>query len=244
MAWDVAARFLLMPLLLVQGAYLRRTVVTLPEPEGPRQGLIGDGPPLRMLVIGDSSALGLGVTSQTDALLGQMARRLALHYQVSYELLAVAGARTGDVLGWLDNLPDGPIDLVITALGVNDVTKVVPLYQFRRRQIALVAGLKARLGDPFVVVSGLPPVHQFPLLPQPLRWILGQQARRFDRNLDHVTRTHPRTAIARPTIGLGPHNMAADGYHPGPEVYAAWADTIMAVIARHSNLLDPAPAKP
>ncbi len=242
MALDIAARYVLMPVLLAQGAYLRRTARLLPEPAGARQGVTGDGPPLRMLIIGDSSALGVGVTTQDDALLGQMVRRLTHKFRVDYTLVAMSGARTCDVLKWLDDLPQGPFDLVITALGVNDVTKAVTLRQFRRRQIALVAGLKARLADPFVIVSGLPPVHQFPLLPPLLKWILGRQARRFDRRLDDVAAAHPRCAIARPTIGLGVHNMAADGFHPGPEVYAAWADTIIAVLARKTDLIDPPPA--
>lgn len=238
MAWDVAARFMLMPLLLAQGAYLRRTVKELPEPEGPREGAAGDGPPVRMLIIGDSSALGVGVTRQDDALLGQMTRRLAGRYTVEYHLRAVSGARTSDVLGWVGDIPRARYDLVITALGVNDVTKVVSLRRFRQGQTALVTAIKARFEDPFVVISGLPPVHQFPLLPSPLRWILGQQARRFDRHLDDVTATQRRCAVARPDMQLGLHNMAADGFHPGPAVYAAWADTIMARLADQSDLLD------
>ena len=227
-----------MPVLLAQGAYLRRTVRQLPDPAGDRSGYLGEGPDLRLLVIGDSSALGLGVDHQTQALLGQLTARLSRYRRVTYDLVAVPGARTGDVLGWVDDLPDERFDLVVTALGVNDVTKLVTLRQFRRRQIALVGALKDRLGDPFVVVSGLPPVHQFPLLPKPLNWILGQQARRFDRNLDHVANAHDRCAIVRPTISLGLHNMAADGYHPGPTVYAEWAETILARLARETDFLD------
>ncbi len=241
MAWDVAARFVLMPLLLAQGAYLRRTVLQLPDPTGARSGTLGSGPPLRLLIVGDSSALGVGVTDQREALLGQVSSRLADTYTVHYTLKAVSGARTGDVLSWLDTLPEGPFDLVITALGVNDVTKVVPLRRFRQRQIALVGALKAQLGDPFVVVSGLPPVHQFPLLRPPLRWILGEQARRFDRNLDHVTARYTRCAVVRPKLGLGRHNMAADGFHPGPAVYAAWADDIIALLRSETDLLDGPP---
>jgi hypothetical protein len=32
-------------------------------------------------------------------------------------------------------------------------------------------------------LSGLPPMHRFPALPQPLRWYIGSRARDFDRAL-------------------------------------------------------------
>jgi hypothetical protein len=33
------------------------------------------------------------------------------------------------------------------------------------------------------VLSGLPPMHRFPALPQPLRWYVGSRARDFNRVL-------------------------------------------------------------
>ncbi|WP_159087027.1 SGNH/GDSL hydrolase family protein [Loktanella sp. Alg231-35] len=232
-----------MPVLLAQAAYLRRNVITLPDPEGDRKGTIGAGPPLRLLVIGDSSALGIGTETLDDALIGQIAQRLAPHCTVSFELVAKSGARTWDVVGWLDEMPEGGFDVVVTALGVNDVTKLVSLHKFLRGQSALIAGLRTRFDDPFVIVSGLPPVEQFPLLPHPVRWVLGRQAARFDRRLRALVDTLPNSANVRIDLGLGPHNMAEDGFHPGPEVYAEWAKEVVALIRARTDLLDGLRAK-
>lgn len=237
-AFELAVRAPLMPVLLAQALYLRNTVVTLPDPIGPRKTTKGEGPPLRFLVIGDSSALGIGVALQDDALLGQMTQRLAPHRTVSGELIAESGARTWDVVRWLDDLPDDRFDVVVTALGVNDVTKAVSLGRFCAGQATLIAGLKAKYGDPFVIASGLPPVHQFPLLPQPLRWVLGRQALRFDTHLRAIANAHDRCTGVQIDLALGPHNMAEDGFHPGPAVYAAWARGIVGLIAEHTDLLD------
>ncbi|EKS9872121.1 SGNH/GDSL hydrolase family protein, partial [Burkholderia cepacia] len=38
------------PLLFAQGRYVRRVTPRLPEAAGPRDGVAGDGPPLRVLV--------------------------------------------------------------------------------------------------------------------------------------------------------------------------------------------------
>ena len=55
------------PVLLAQGHYVRRVTPRLPEPEGLRQGVEGSGPPLRLLILGDSSAAGVGVATQAEA---------------------------------------------------------------------------------------------------------------------------------------------------------------------------------
>ena len=49
----------------------------LPEAEGPRAGSAGEGPALRLLILGDSSAAGVGTTHQEEALLGQMRKRFS-----------------------------------------------------------------------------------------------------------------------------------------------------------------------
>lgn len=232
-----------MPVLLAQAAYLRRHVITLPDPEGARSGTVGAGPPLRLLVIGDSSALGIGTDRQDDALIGQISQRLAPHCTVSFELVAQSGARTWEVVRWLDDMPDGTFDVVVTALGVNDVTKLVSLHKFLRGQAALIKGLQTRFDDPLVLVSGLPPVEQFPVLPHPVRWVLGRQAARFDRRLRALVDTLPNCANVRIDLGLGPHNMAEDGFHPGPEVYAEWAKEVVALVAGRTDLLDGAQTK-
>ncbi len=67
---DMVVRTVLLPVLLGQAVYLRKNVVKLPEPEGARIGVLGEGPLLRLLILGDSSAAGVGVETQADALLG------------------------------------------------------------------------------------------------------------------------------------------------------------------------------
>ncbi|MET3217482.1 UNVERIFIED_ORG: hypothetical protein ABIC48_005266 [Burkholderia territorii] len=44
------------PLLFAQGRYVRRVTPRLPEAAGPRDGVAGGGPPLRVLAVGDSAA--------------------------------------------------------------------------------------------------------------------------------------------------------------------------------------------
>ena len=84
----------LAPLLLWQGRRVRRVTPRLPEPAGPRAGVAGQGAPLRLLVLGDSAAAGVGVARQRDALTGRLLAELSPRHTVHWRLLA----HTGEVL--------------------------------------------------------------------------------------------------------------------------------------------------
>ncbi len=214
----------LAPILLAQGWRVRRTVPELPEPAGPRAGMVGSGPPLRLLVVGDSAAAGVGARTQDEALSGQLAVALAPTFRLQWRLLAFTGATTGDMLRRLRAEPETEVDVVLSSLGVNDVTGRVSLGAWRRAQRELIDLLQERFCARQVILSGLPPMHRFPALPQPLRWYVGSRARDFDRVLAEVAASRARCEF----LGLGYEMMdleamASDGFHPGPAIYALWA---------------------
>jgi hypothetical protein len=74
----------LAPVIVPQGIWTNLRVPTLPEAAGARQGSAGEGPLLRLLIVGDSAAAGVGVSQQDDALLGQVVSRLSSRYRVEF----------------------------------------------------------------------------------------------------------------------------------------------------------------
>lgn len=224
---DMPARIALLPLLVAQAVWVRRRALTLPEAAGPRSGAIGDGPPLRLLILGDSSAAGVGAVTQEDALSGQLAKRLSRNRQVIWQLEAQTGDTTKDALARLDRMRPAQFDLAVVALGVNDVTRAVPLEVWLRRQRRMIDVLQDRFGVTQICLSGLPPMGAFPLLPHPLRWVLGRQAERFDRHLRALADAADAVSVTPLVFDLSADHMAEDGYHPGPAVYAAWADMLI-----------------
>ncbi|MBO6602867.1 SGNH/GDSL hydrolase family protein [Rhodophyticola porphyridii] len=228
MALDLFARVALFPLLAGQAIWTRKKALNLPEPDGPRRAQVGQGPVLRILIAGDSSAAGVGVATQDQALSGQLAAALSREYQVHWHLIAKTGATTQDTLDRLarqDPAPR-PFDIAIVALGVNDVTKLVPLRRWLARQAALVDLLETRFGARLIYLSGLPPVRYFPLLPQPLRWVLGRRAERFDVHIRRLASADMRTRYIPLSFEMDAALMAPDGFHPGPDVYAKWAEIV------------------
>lgn len=225
---SLAVKIALGPLLLTQAVITRRRMPCLPEADGPRTGCVGKGPTLRLLIAGDSSAAGVGVVSQRQALASQLADRLAaqLRLQVQWQLLARSGLTTAGTLDLLRAEPLLQADLAVIVTGVNDVVDQVPSQRALAAREALANWLRNAAGVRHVAFAPLPPVHAFPGLPQPLRWVAGADARRHNQALRDWAATRNDVSCVAMSLPLDPAGMAHDGFHPGEPVYRACADAI------------------
>ena len=78
-----------------------------------------DSPRCRVLVVGDSTAVGLGCVSTEESVAGRIAREFPY---ASIENHAQCGARVANVLKQLESV-SGPYDAVLIAVGGNDVIR-------------------------------------------------------------------------------------------------------------------------
>ena len=221
---------LLGPVMLLQGLWVRLTVPVLPEPPGDREGATGEGPPLRLLVVGDSAAAGVGAEHQDDALLGQLVSRLALQFRVSWRLQAKSGHKTQDTLDRLDSLDRQEFDVAVTSLGVNDVIARVDIDEWREQQSELRRVLRDKFGVRTLIISSLPPMHEFPALPQPLRAYVGARATKFNEALKADILDDGRALFVDLRFQADISMVASDGFHPGPGVYSEWAQRVVALV--------------
>lgn len=236
---DIVARTLLFPLLYAQAQGVRAGVESLPEPSGRRRGREGrGGEAFRLLVIGDSSAVGVGVEHQDDALARPLARRLAdrLDRAVRWTLLAQTGLSSEATLSYLRASDVPAADLAVVILGVNDITAQVPLAQSLRQRGEIAIWLEAHAGVRAVFFPALPEMELFPALPQPLAWWAGEMSRRNNRAQARWARAWP---LAHPRVEHVPMDglmrtdlMARDGFHPGTGLYARVAEHLAEVIER------------
>ena len=221
----------LSPLLLVQGIATRKSVPKLPEPPGPREGETGDGPPLRLLILGDSAAAGVGASHQDHGLLGQVIAQLSDSFRVQWLLEAKNGNTTAAMLNSLETRPPQHFDVAVTSLGVNDVTSMVGAGKWRRQQAELRRLLREKFGVRRLIVSGLPPMHGFPALPQPLRWCLGARATQFNHELESDIAAEDGAFFLDLRFTTDTAFMASDGFHPGPQMYTEWGKRVAAVVS-------------
>jgi lysophospholipase L1-like esterase len=224
----LAAKLALGPVLLPQARWLKRTALRLPEPMGPREGQVGEGEPgLRLLVVGDSSAAGVGVADQAQALALPLARalRARLGVVVSWQLVAQTGVNTADARILVAQADLRAADVVVTALGVNDVSSQASAARFVEQMALLWSQLRQRTGARWAVVCGLPPMHMLSAVPRPLRWYLGRYAAWLDAA---VRRWSKQQGLGYCPLqwATDPATLALDGFHPGPSLYPQWAQRL------------------
>jgi SAM-dependent methyltransferase/lysophospholipase L1-like esterase len=152
---------------------------------------------------------------------------------VQLEVLAVSGARVGDVVDQQVPRITGRPDLILVSVGANDATHLTSLTDVADRYTRLLDRLPP--GVP-VVVLGVPDLGGATRLAQPLRSLAvvrGGQVDRIVRDLAS-SRGAAYVNLARetgPSFRADPDaNLAADHYHPSDAGYAVWADAITPVV--------------
>jgi len=224
------AAIALLPVLITQGLYVRKVTPRLPEPMGARSGLYGSGPSLNLLILGDSAAAGVGVATQEQALSGRLVAELGSHFRVSWKLIAQTGYKAKDVLAELSTTAAERFDVVVTSIGVNDVTHETNPRQWINRQVLIVELLRTKFRARHIILSSVPPMHLFPALPQPLRWYLGSRAKCFNSLLQEFVAGCTACEFAETEFPLEPSYMATDGFHPGEPAYCLWASHVADII--------------
>jgi lysophospholipase L1-like esterase len=219
-----------------QARRVRKRMVRLPEPLGASSNLEGatDGTGrLRLLVIGDSTAAGVGVNHLRDALPPRLAAVLATRRGCGVEWTVLA--RTGATASFTaeELVPMAPLeqDIALVLVGVNDVVKLTPRQPWRTSMNRLVDTLQKHLrpgGQ--IVLAGLPNLWQFRAFPQPLRAVLGWHGRVLDREVRQIAERRLGVKhVAMPPVS-GPEMFAEDGFHPNAAAYRALAAHFAAVL--------------
>jgi lysophospholipase L1-like esterase len=223
----------LIPALLVQGRKVKKNMITLPEPVGEREGLRGQGKKLSLLIIGDSAAAGVGVDHQDDALLGAILKNLEASYSVTWKLQAKTGDRSTEIIQTIEQMEQQHFDVIVTSVGVNDVTKLMPAEAWIKKQRLLYQALENKFNPQLIIAAGVPPMNMFPALPHPLGWLFGQYAKQMNQKLEQLVDAKPHMQWIEYDIEQYQAlnlEMAIDGFHPNKEVYAFWAKQVTDLI--------------
>lgn len=209
-----------------QGRRLRREVPRLPDAAHPWHGRISGPDPLRLLVLGDSTAAGVGAETQDDALPGFLGRGLAALTERGVEWRAIGenGADARELNeGYLDEACSSPWDAVFLTVGANDALGLRSRGAFARDIRLILSRLRESSPDAVLLMSSLPAFFRFELLPQPLKWHLYLHSRNLEDAARAVVSRFPGAHMSPPPPHYTEGFFASDLFHPGPIGYRDWA---------------------
>ncbi|MCB1553167.1 MAG: SGNH/GDSL hydrolase family protein [Xanthomonadales bacterium] len=220
-----------LPIYATQGLWVRRRALRMPEASGPDTGHASSAQdaagPLQFLALGDSIIAGVGVDRAEESLPVRLAHELAMRCArpVRWQRRGRNGADSTELVAQWDaaEAAGARPDLVLVSIGVNDATGFSRLDRFVDALDTLRMRLHAQRPNARLLVGAVPPLASFPLLPDPLRRLLGLRADQLNRRSAAWAARDERIWRSDMPFELGPERFAEDGFHPDAAACAEWA---------------------
>ncbi|TWC29635.1 lysophospholipase L1-like esterase [Pseudomonas sp. SJZ079] len=223
-----------LPLAVPLAILARRTALRLAPAAGPRRGVVGadlPGEPLRLLLLGESTVVGVGAGCLQHALVGCLAQALAARHgrPVLWRACGENGIRVTQACErLLPQVLDDHVDLALLLFGVNDTTGFTSMRRWQSSLTRVTDELAA--GGARVAFCGVPPLQHFTALPWLLRRLLGARAALLDARLRQVAE---RSGAGYYPLRLrfSAAYLALDGFHPSSLGYSVWAQSLAAELS-------------
>lgn len=215
------------PVVLTQGRRLKRITPHLPDAALPWAGEVPGPRPIRLLVLGDSTAAGVGASTQQEALPGRLAD--ALHARtgrgIRWRAVGKNGATSREIIErYLDEALNEPADLLFLTIGANDAMTIRRTASFAADVRHILNAFDERNPGAFVLMSSLPVFGRFSLLPQPLRTALYRHSLALEGAARAIVEGRPRTLMSYDPPPYAEDFWAPDFFHPSASGYRDWAD--------------------
>lgn len=193
--------------------------------------------PVKLVLLGDSSALGVGVDRVVDTVGGQLATLLSIGTGCRVELssVGVAGSRSADLSTQVSRalLGGGHPDVAVVLVGANDATGL----SRPGHAAAHLGGAVRRLREEGiqVVVGTCPDLGAVRAFAQPLRQIAGWLGRRVARAQAQAARAAGGAVVdlateTGPVFRADAGTLCYDGFHPSADGYRVWAHALLPAV--------------
>lgn len=218
------------PFLVWQGNRTRRKIGVLPDAKGEKTGKFGDYPEtVKLFVIGESTAAGLGARTHEKALTGQFARFLSdkIGKSVAWSVVGKSGVTARRAIDELaPKIPDEEFDYILVALGGNDVLKLSGPRTWRDDMTEMLGVLREKNPNATIFLANCPVIKLSPALPQPIRGILWNLSKLHDSNIRDLT-ADMENVFYFPQPREVTEGFFADGIHPSEKGYTDWAERMV-----------------
>ncbi|MEW1779442.1 SGNH/GDSL hydrolase family protein [Streptomyces sp. NPDC086777] len=196
-------------------------------------------PPIRLTMLGDSTAAGQGVhrAAQTPGALLASGLAAVAERPVQLSNVALPGAQSDDldrqvalVLGTASPVPD----VCVIMIGANDVTRRMPPTRSVRHLSAAVRRLRTAGAE--VVVGTCPDLGTIEPVRQPLRWLARRASRQLAAaqtigTVEQGGRTVSLGDLLGPEFAANPRELfGPDNFHPSAEGYATAAMAVLPTV--------------
>jgi hypothetical protein len=166
-------------------------------PVGPAGGVLAGGSFERIMIIGDRSAVGLGVHDHADGIGGQFAQHLATARGggIEWSGIRLPRGRIEDAPTFVAELSAVIVtDVVVLMVGITDVLRLTSRGTWRTSLDETLRKLDELLqNDAFIIVALVPPLEHLGGLSRLARIVAGSRASGFNRITREIVAARPRS---------------------------------------------------
>ena len=218
--------------LVVQFLVIRFNGSPVAVPDIPRDvQTTGSGEPLSYVIMGDSTSISQGSQYEEGFAFASVSR-LARSFTVKSLNTGISGATSEEVRrDQLKAAMDARPDLVLLAVGANDVTHFVRLETIRESVQYIVDELKKANPDVRIVVTSSPAMDSVTRFPDGAKQLLGLRTRQVNAVFEELIEKNgliaaPIAEKTRDAFIADPTLTAADNFHPNARGYALWIPVV------------------
>jgi lysophospholipase L1-like esterase len=213
---------LLYPLLNKRSEKLRSAVIPLP-PKSELAFLKNSEPKPTLLIIGESTAAGVGASKEETTFANQVYQELGQEFQVLN--LGKNGLKAAELPQLFASAKIVPpsIAVVVILIGANDCFGFTNPKEFAQEILSFAAQLHKKYGTIKTVIQVIPPVHLFPAIPWIGKVLLGMHRYLLSHALQAKIKDYPMIEFMQNKQKFEASFFASDGIHPSDRGYAALA---------------------
>ncbi len=223
--------WLAFPIYIWQGIGVRMRTQRLTPANGPISGTFdGTGPAINLLMLGDSSAAGVGVDRTEDSLGPQLARHLHEHTgrEVNWRMAGFSSAVSKEIRDLvIPNLERGGWTHIVLSIGTNDCKNFHTVPAFKRNFGGMLYALKAKWPEARVVWSPVVEFTSVPAIPTALGKILEIRAQAFNRLGKRLCAERSAICATRLPIRDPQTGFCHDGFHASAAGFNYWAQHLV-----------------
>ncbi len=229
----------------VEAELARRREYASADSAPPVSGSVGSGSgaPLRLAVLGDSTAAGLGVTATRETVGAVVGAALAsaAGRPVAVDGLGVSGARSGDLAPQVSRALLHHPDVAVILIGPNDVTHLTSASSVRDDVADAVRRLRA--SGAAVVVGSCADMGSATAFHQPLRLVSAWRGRAIGHAIRSAAAGEGALVVdigaeTGPAFRDDPDRyLSADEFHPSAEGYRLWAEALLPQVRAAAGLV-------
>ncbi len=207
------------PIAHIQGAYFFIKMKKLNDPTGDRIGSLGEGKSIDILVIGDSSALGVGCKTIQETATGTLVSHLAKEFKVNYTICAYTGFTTAQVYEKVKEIDIKKYNYIIISLGSNDIVNCTPMRIWEKQTYHLFNYIDQNFNPDQLFISAVPPFEKLKTLPNSIKNYLSYESKILNKHYINLSNKKSNYQFIDLGFEFKDNHISEDNFHPSNILY-------------------------